>query len=88
MRAGRLALAVACGLLGVLLLFTIGGMLSPDDDLPPPAPVGPTMPAGMEAHRLPLDGQLYRCVVYYTEGVDCDWDHPIPQSTPTPGATP
>ena len=35
--------------------------------------------------HIDLDGQTYRCVIRSTQGIDCDWDHPLqPIQTPTP----
>lgn len=68
---GSTALAIIVGATAWSLV-TPGG--HPD---PTPGPTSPSLPRGVETIRVPLDGQLYRCVVYYTNGIDCDWSHPL-----------
>lgn len=54
------------------------------DDPPYPAPIDRRN--AVYGTHIDLDGQRYRCVVRSSQGIDCDWDHPI--GTPTPDPAP
>lgn len=84
---GRTGLAIAGGLVAVLVFFTVrdiaDGTERPD---PAPSPTAPALPEGVELVQVPRDGVLYDCVVYYNGGIHC-WDTPArPAPTPTPGS--
>ena len=73
----------AAALLLVALAFvTIKSMLDPSDDIVPPAPVGPSMPAGYTVQWVPVGGRTYPCIQFHSS-VSCNFNDP----SPTPGST-
>ena len=77
---------VALALLVVGIAYmSVKSLLDPSDDIPQPAPVGPSMPPGYAVDWVPLGGQTYPCVRHVHEGISCDFSRPSP--TPTPGPT-
>lgn len=62
-----------------------------DPALPDPAPAATATPAalprGVQPFVADLDGRQYRCLLYFSSGIDCDWAHPLTAPTPTPAAS-
>lgn len=59
-----------------------------DQTPPTPTPAATStqapLPRGVQPFVADLDGRQYRCLLYFTSGIDCDWDHPLPTTRPTP----
>jgi len=80
----RIALACAAAALVGLVVLSVRAMVTdPTDGVldPVPSPAA-SLPDGLTAHLVELDGRAYRCVIYYHGGVDCWEAHPAP--TPQP----
>lgn len=74
-------ITAAALLLAAMACVTVLSLVNPDDNVAPPAPVGPSMPAGYTVQWVPVGGRTYPCI-QFRSSVSCNFNEP----SPTPGS--